>query len=46
MLNYKPSAEDLELRRRTHARLIEARLAMGSQYILHPCNALRKKAAK
>jgi len=46
MLNFKPAAEDLELRRRTHARLLEARVAMGASHILHPANALQKKAGK
>lgn len=45
MLTFKPTQEDLDLRRRTHARLVEARVSMGMYHLLHPANALQKKPA-
>ena len=43
MIRYRPTADDLELRRRTHARLLQARVDMRSTWLLHPDNRLERK---
>lgn len=43
MPTFQPTADDLELRRRTHARLLQARVDMRSTWLLHPDNRLERK---